>query len=154
MIRTGLGKNPESLPLMGKLGQVLIKTKDYPGAIEALSFCVEKDPNDPDNLNLLGRAYMETQKFDLARDYLERAVEADPKLAAAHNNLGYLDLVLFVQTSEEKYREDAIAEFDKALAVDPRLQSAIKGTETALSRRSETGRFDSDVRPKYSPSHG
>jgi arylsulfatase A-like enzyme/cytochrome c-type biogenesis protein CcmH/NrfG len=139
MIRTGLGKNPESLPLMGKLGQVLIKTKDYPGAIEALSFCVEKDPNDPDNLNLLGRAYMETQKFDLARDYLERAVEADPKLAAAHNNLGYLDLVLFVQTSEEKYREDAIAEFDKALAIDPRLQSAIKGKETALSRRSETG---------------
>jgi arylsulfatase A-like enzyme/Tfp pilus assembly protein PilF len=136
-VRGGLKKNPESLPLMSKLGQVLIKTKDFAGAIEAFEYCVEKDPNDPDNLNLLGRAYLETQKYDLAREYFERAVESDPKLAAAHNNLGYLNLVLLIGTGEEKYGDEAVAEFDKALAIDPKLQSAIKGKETVLRRRTE-----------------
>jgi len=135
IVKTGLSRNPDNLPLMSKLGQVLIKLKDFGGAVEALLFCTEKDPNDPDNFNLLGRAYMETGKFDLARDALEQAIALYPKMVAAYNNLGYLDLLLFVRTKDEDYRESAIASFDKALALDPQLQSALKGKEAALNRR-------------------
>jgi arylsulfatase A-like enzyme/Tfp pilus assembly protein PilF len=135
IVKTGLSKNPDSIPLMSKLGQVLIKLKNFGDAIEPLLYCTEKDPNDPDSFNLLGRAYMETGKFDLARDALERAIEIYPLMVAAYNNLGYLDLLLFVQTKDENHREDAIASFDKALALDPQLVSALKGREAALRRR-------------------
>ena len=49
IVKTGLAKNPDNLPLMSKLGQVLIKLKNFGGAVEPLLFCAERDPNDPDN---------------------------------------------------------------------------------------------------------
>ena len=70
---------------------------------------------------------METGKFDLARDALEQAIVIYPKMVAAYNNLGYLDLLLFVKTRDEKYREDAIAEFDKALVLGPAARVRAQG---------------------------
>ena len=53
------------------------------------------------------------------------------------NNLGYLYLTFYVKTSEDKYLDDAIDNFDRALADQPDLLSAKKGKEAAVNYKNQ-----------------
>ncbi|MDH4270407.1 MAG: sulfatase-like hydrolase/transferase [Candidatus Aminicenantes bacterium] len=131
-LKDGLAKNPYNLHLEGNLGIMLVIAKKPEEAIPVLRDCTEKAKYNPEYVNYLGLAYMNLGEFEPAREQFQKALKIDPTLVAGFNNLGYLHLLLYVQTKDEKQLDSAIKNFDKALAFDPERRSAVKGKETAL----------------------
>jgi arylsulfatase A-like enzyme/Tfp pilus assembly protein PilF len=131
----GLDKNPGTQALTARLGAVLIKAKKYAEAIAPLEEYVDRDPYDPQYFSYLGLAYLATGEFKLAEKNLKKALEFDPELVPAMNNLGYLYLSLFVKTTDDKYYEMSTRNFDAALAREPGLPSAVKGKEAAVHQK-------------------
>src|SRR5690606_41197159 len=93
------------------LGQTRPATQDYLVALDTF-------PESDIVLNNMGYAQMELGRFDLALDYLRRAVTANPSNARAHLNLG------LVRLATGQY-DPAIASFEEAARLDPRLESQI-----------------------------
>jgi arylsulfatase A-like enzyme/cytochrome c-type biogenesis protein CcmH/NrfG len=131
-LKEGLARNPDSLHLTARLGIMLALAKNYREAIAPLEYATKKDRFDPDNFIYLGMAYLGTGNLDLARETLETALRLDPNHAGVFNNLGYLNLAFYVKTTDEKYLDLAVQNFDKALAKSPELPSAKRGKEAAL----------------------
>ena len=131
-LEQGLKRIPGDLMLTSDLGVMLVMAKKFEEAIKPLEYCVKMDRFNPDYLNYLGRALMEMKDYTRAEDYLNRALNLDPRLVPAYSNLGYLNLILYIQTSKQKYYDASIQNFDKALALKPGLPSALKGKESAL----------------------
>jgi tetratricopeptide (TPR) repeat protein len=79
-------------------------------------------------LNNLGYAHLQVGRLDRALDVLRAAVEANPENARAHLNLG------LAQYGSNRFSE-AVASFDRALALDPTLEESAAGTiEDARAR--------------------
>jgi len=131
----GLDKNPGTQALNARLGAVLIKAKKYAEAIAPLKQYLDGDPYDPQYFSYLGLAQMATGELKLAEKNLKKALELEPDLVPALNNLGYLYLSFFVKTAEEKYYEMSIRNFDAAMALEPGLPSAVKGKEEAVRQK-------------------
>jgi arylsulfatase A-like enzyme/Flp pilus assembly protein TadD len=132
-IKNGLSKNPDNLSLTGHLGETLVMIKKYADAFGPLQEAARRDPNNPDYLNYLGLAFMGTGDLKEAEDKFHAALLIEPDLNPVFNNLGYLYLTLYMKTSEDKYLDDAIENFDRALAEQPDLVSAKKGKEAAVN---------------------
>ena len=107
--------------------------KKYAAAFGPLQEAARRDPNNPDYLNYLGLAFMGTGDLKEAEDKFHAALLIEPDLNPVFNNLGYLYLTLYMKTSEDKYLDDAIENFDRALAEQPDLVSAKKGKEAAVN---------------------
>ncbi|HUT08811.1 MAG TPA: sulfatase-like hydrolase/transferase [Candidatus Latescibacteria bacterium] len=131
----GLDKNPRTQALNARLGALLIKAKKYADAIAPLKEYVDGDPYNPQYFGYLGLAQMATGQLKPAEKNLKKALELEPDLVPALNNLGYLYLSLFVKTAEEKYYEMSTRNFDAALALEPGLPSAVKGKEEAVRQK-------------------
>ncbi len=97
------------------LGQTRPATQDYQVALETF-------PDSDIVLNNMGYAQMELGRFDLALDYLRRAIAANPNNPQAHLNLGVTYYAV------QRY-EDAIAEFAEAGRLDPSIAAT---TETLI----------------------
>jgi tetratricopeptide (TPR) repeat protein len=132
VLKEGMARIPDNLQLTLNYGIILGKVKRYEEAVAPLEYCVEREPFNPDFYNYLGRAYLETKRLGPARENLTKALEFNPDMVAAYNNLGYLNLILFTQTKEERYYAESLEDFNQALARNPKLESAIKGKETLL----------------------
>lgn len=93
---------------------------DTRGAVADYRTALESFPESDTVLNNLGYAQLELGRFDLALDYLRRAVAANSENAQAHLNLGvaYYAVQRF---------EDAIAEFTEAGRLDPELTATTDG---------------------------
>ena len=75
---------------------------------------LQKVPNQPDALNLLGVLAMEANNHEAAFDFLERAVQARPKDPAVLNNYGNaLSLV--------RRFEEASEHLERAVAINPNM---------------------------------
>jgi arylsulfatase A-like enzyme/Flp pilus assembly protein TadD len=131
-LEQGLERIPGDLMLTADLGVMLVMAKKFKEAIMPLEYCTKMDRFNPDYLNFLGRAHMELKNYTQAEEYLNRALELEPRLVAAYCNLGYLNLILYIQTSKQEYYDASIQNFDKALALKPDSPSALKGKESAL----------------------
>jgi type IV pilus assembly protein PilF len=79
---------------------------------------IEREPSDnaAEYNYELGRSYLQNEKYDLARDRLERALEIDPRMAKAHMALGMtyeaLDNVRLATESYEKAVRAAPRDFN------------------------------------------
>lgn len=131
-LKLGLTRVPDDLMLMANLGVMLIMANRFKEAINPLEYCTKVDKFNPDNFNYLGLALMKTEDYPRAEESLNQAIKLDPKLIPAYNNLGYLNLIRYVKTEDNKYCDAAIQNFDKALALNPTLLSALKGKDAAL----------------------
>ena len=80
-------------------------------AIEYQKRVQELDPLAPDNLGLLGFAYLGARQYDRAMEVFQKVIAKNPNRAHPHFFLGEL----YVYTG--KY-EDGIAELQKAVAID------------------------------------
>jgi Flp pilus assembly protein TadD len=65
-----------------------ISAKDWNGALAALTTAVKKEPQNADIHNLLGFAYRNSGKLDLAFTHYERALKIDPRHLGAHEYVG------------------------------------------------------------------
>jgi arylsulfatase A-like enzyme/Tfp pilus assembly protein PilF len=136
-LKDGISKNPDNLHLLGQLGMTLVMAKKYDEAVEPLKIASSKDKDNPDYFNYLGMAYMGSLNFELAEENFIKARTLEPDLLAVYNNLGYLYLALFIRTSEEKYYDSSIQNFDKVLAANPANSSAKKGKEAAIEQKNK-----------------
>ena len=131
-LKKGLARIPKDLQLTADLGVMLVMAKKSAEAIKYLEYCAKIDKFNPDYLNYLGRALMETGNYTRAEESLNQALKLDSRMVPAYNNLGYLNLLLYVKTEKPKYLDTAVQHFDQALGLNPKLQSSLKGKETAL----------------------
>jgi arylsulfatase A-like enzyme len=132
-LEDGLKANPGNINLTGNLGIMHFLTKDYRKAVRVLGSVTSRARFNPEYFNYLGLAHMNLGEFEPAEEAFEEALEIDPTIGAVYNNLGYLNLAVFVKTKDDARLTRAVENFDKALRLDPGLPSALKGRERALS---------------------
>ncbi len=101
---------------------------DTRGAIADYQAALESFPDSDIVLNNLGYAQIELGRFDLALDYLRRAVAANPENAQAHLNLG------IVYYAIQRFQE-SIDEFTEAGRLDPGLQATTAGLIADVRKR-------------------
>jgi Flp pilus assembly protein TadD len=70
------------------LGADAIKVKDWDKAAYHLAIAVKSEPANADAQNLLGYAYRNQKKFELAVRHYQEALRLDPKHKGAHEYLG------------------------------------------------------------------
>jgi arylsulfatase A-like enzyme/Flp pilus assembly protein TadD len=132
-LEEGLKANPENINLTGNLGIMHFLAKDYRKAAQVLGSVTSRARFNPEYFNYLGMAHMNLKELKPAEEAFNEALEIDPTIGAVYNNLGYLNLSLYVNTKDDGRLALAIENFDKALRLDPGLPSALKGRERALS---------------------
>ncbi len=79
---------------------------------------LQVEPNNPDIVHLLGVAASSQQRYDEARELMERAIALDPRVARYHNNYGTMLL------DQLREYQAAAACYHKALEIDPNLSGA------------------------------
>ena len=77
-----------------ELGFEAIKAKDWDQAVTLLSRYVNVDPANADAQNLLGYAYRNQKKYDLALRHYREALRLDPKHRGAHEYIGETYLLM------------------------------------------------------------
>jgi Flp pilus assembly protein TadD len=83
--------NVEAPPIANadfELGAEAIKIKDWDKAVYHLASVVKSEPANADAQNLLGYAYRNQRKFDLAMRHYQEALRLDPRHKGAHEYIG------------------------------------------------------------------
>jgi arylsulfatase A-like enzyme/Flp pilus assembly protein TadD len=134
VLEQGLKIFPDQVSLLGKLGIVLADSGGWQRAIPILERCVRQEDFDPEKFNFLGIAYYQGGDFAKALQNYDRALQLDRNNAAVYSNIGGLHLALYAR--DRRDRELTLAEdnFKKALAIDPRLFSALNGMGIVYKR--------------------
>lgn len=97
---------------------ILDQTDDDPTEIIALEKEVAASPHSAELLHKLGRAYMDSHRYEKASEAYKRAVELKPDFAQAHSDLGW--------AYHELGRDDEAAESaNAALKIDTTSKSAV-----------------------------
>jgi tetratricopeptide (TPR) repeat protein len=91
------------------VGNDRLKQGDHPGAIEALTRTIERDPSNFGAYLSRGVAHERLKEFDKALADYSRAIEIVPRFGRAYHNRG------LVYAKLQKY-DRAIADYDQALA--------------------------------------
>lgn len=157
-------KYPGDYPAWLDLGELKLSRLDLQGAVSSLESAVKADPKQSQGHNLLGAALARVgrgqeaiQQFEqalqldasnvnarynlvitlvkagqlnAAAGHMEQVVAAFPKDAGLHNLWGEL------LTRQGKY-DAAIAQFDQALSLDPKLDAARENRADAVARRNK-----------------
>jgi len=139
-LQDGLAAVPDNVNLTGNLGIMRFLAKDYRNAVQVLRSVTSRARFNPEYFNYLGMAHMNLTEFEPAEEAFNEALRIDPTIGAVYNNLGYLNLALYVNTKDDARLALAIENFDKALNIDPGLPSALKGREKALGYGKKTAR--------------
>ncbi|MEW6386943.1 MAG: tetratricopeptide repeat protein [Thermodesulfobacteriota bacterium] len=72
-----------------------------------------------------GMKQFQQQEFDLALSSFKKAIELEPKSAAAYNMLGMTYRFKYNQVRRQELKEKEIAAFTKALEIDPNFGVAL-----------------------------
>ena len=102
------------------LYQEYVNVKDTAKFIETLQNAIVRFPGEPWFLQNLINYYIFSGQEQVAIDYLAQAIEREPNVAQYHHIKGNLD-------ENQGHAEDALADFDRALEIDPTLADAMAG---------------------------
>jgi len=102
-------------PTYFNIGLVQFRLHRYKEALVSFKKALEISSNDPEYLDLLGNAYSELGQLTEAQAALECAIDADPKYALAHYDLGT------VLARIEGQQDRALGCFERAIGLDPDL---------------------------------
>ena len=107
-------------PLAQKLAQglELHQTNQLDEAAAVYRHILEKRPDHPEALHLLGFVFHQQGDQETAEAWINQAVKADPNQPLFWSNLGIVKAAL-------KKREEAVACHQKALAIDPTFYNAL-----------------------------
>ncbi|MEW6130953.1 MAG: tetratricopeptide repeat protein [Acidobacteriota bacterium] len=148
---------PDSVKGLELLGKIKLQTNDLDGAISSFLSAIQLAPDNGSLYANAGYVYLARGDFQPARYYLERAVNLEPFLPEAQNNLGitlghlgdYPNALraftiangrvaglnnLGVVYMEQRQWADACKAFRQALAIDPTYQKARKNLIEAEKR--------------------
>ncbi|MCG3227241.1 MAG: tetratricopeptide repeat protein [Candidatus Heimdallarchaeota archaeon] len=98
--------------LWNKIGDLLMRAKDYLGASEAFRKVASFDENDPTIQFNLALAYQELQLFKKAEETYRKVLELNPSDHAALNNFGNV-------LKELKRYDEAIEAYQTAIEIEP-----------------------------------
>ena len=101
--------NPSSHSL---LGDILLLRKQPNAAIDALTLAIALNDRSPQTCFNLGTAYLDVEKFEMAKSWFDRALSGDPAMVAALVNKGLCEQSLM-------HLDAALQCFDMALQIDP-----------------------------------
>lgn len=111
----------------GSQNEAKVNWRDRDQAQKILLGEVEKNPT-AENLHLLARVYLAGKEFDKALELLKEAQQLSPQSPEVFNDIGtiYFEKSKVAAKDEEKLMlvADAVANFDKSLAIDPNLLTA------------------------------
>lgn len=85
-------ENPDDLVLLRSEADIYLKMKRMDKYQEVIAQVLEKDPNNPELYYNLGVGADQSGNKEDARKYYEKAIELNPKYAAAYNNIGAIIL--------------------------------------------------------------
>jgi tetratricopeptide (TPR) repeat protein len=112
MFRDIVTREPSNAEALNYLGYMLAdRGQKLPEAVELISRALKIEVGNPSFLDSLGWAYVKLSKLDDARDPLEQAAAALPKVSVIQDHLGELYFQL------KRYRDAATA-WDRALGGD------------------------------------
>ncbi|CAL1238971.1 XrtA/PEP-CTERM system TPR-repeat protein PrsT [Candidatus Methylocalor cossyra] len=112
-----LTRVPKYLPAAKLLAATRMKLGRPAEAIQTLKEVEDQAENDVQFLSLMGSAYLETKQFDLGNEYLNRAVELDPKAAA-------LKAQLALGQMATGHLDQAVSDLKAAVELDQNLLQA------------------------------
>jgi len=101
------------------LGSILLRRRDYRGALTELELVVRADPTDADALNNLGNAWYGLQRYEVALACYTRAVELRPRFATLYRNLAATHGMM-------GHRQAAIEMCKRTLKLDPENGTALR----------------------------
>ena len=99
--------------LWNKIGDLLMRAKDYLGASEAFRKVISFDANNPAIQFNLGLAYQELRLFKKAEETYRKVLELNPKDHAALNNLGNV-------LKELERFDESIDAYQLAIEIEPK----------------------------------
>lgn len=97
--------------------RVQMAEKRFDAAIQTYQDLLKSDPKNAGFMNMIGIAYLDLGKYDLAKKYFARASKTDKKNSSAVNNLG------MVYYHQKDFRR-AIREYQRAVSIDPNQAGA------------------------------
>lgn len=100
--------------------QCYVDQKDTANFVRVLQEAIVRFPAEPWFLQNLINYYIFSGQEEMARQYLQQAIEREPGVAQYHQIKGNLNTNL-------AYFDEALADFDAALAIDPTLADAVAG---------------------------
>jgi excisionase family DNA binding protein len=116
--------NPRYMLAYFELGRMLYSWSHYCRAIEPLKKAIELNPSFPAYLNL-GMNYNRYGMHREAEESLRKAIEIFPNHALAHFELGYSQMMIsLIEHNEPKNAKESIANFSKALEIQPDYKQA------------------------------
>ena len=110
----------EAISVNQFLYQEYVNVKDTAKFVETLQNAVVRFPSEPWFLQNLINYYIFSGQEQTAIDYLAQAIEREPNVAQYHLIKGNLD-------ENQGHYEDALKDFDNALAIEPTLADAMAG---------------------------
>ena len=112
--------NYEAIAVNQFLYQEYVAIKDTANFVATLQSAIERFPGEPWFLQNLINYYIFSNQQQTAIDYLAKAIEREPNVAQYHLIKGNLD-------ENQRHYEEALKDFDNALAIDPKLADAVAG---------------------------
>ena len=103
--------------MQAERAKVQMAEKRFDAAIQTYQDLLKADPKNASYMNMIGIAYLNLGKYDLAKKYFLRASKADKKNSSAVNNLG------MVYYHQKDFRR-AIREYQRAVSIDPNQAGA------------------------------
>ena len=110
----------EAITINQFLYQEYVELKDTANFVRVLQESIEKFPAEPWFLQNLINFYIFSGQEQTAIEYLDKAIEREPGVAQYYHIRGNL------KENAKKY-EEALADFDKAISIDPKLADAVAG---------------------------
>ncbi|MBS1824519.1 MAG: tetratricopeptide repeat protein [Acidobacteria bacterium] len=140
--RTALALDPQFVPAMRNLGELLHATGKPLETVPVLERAKTLAPENASVAMILGQAYRDAGRLDDALSSLRKAVELDPDFAEAHNSLGLVlmeknDTAGAMAALREALRHrpdfaDARSNLGNAFAVSGQLDEAINQHKAAI----------------------
>lgn len=110
----------EAISINQFLYQEYVNVKDTTKFVGVLQDAIKRFPSEPWFLQNLINHYIFSGQEQAAIDYLAQAIEREPNVAQYHHIKGNLD-------ENQKNFDAALADFDRALEIDPTLADAVAG---------------------------
>ena len=135
-------KKPVTLALQDKFEQAMVlhRQGNLADAESIYQEVLQRQPNHFDALHLLGVISLQTERTELAVDFIRKAIRLNGSVAIAHNNLGKALLDL-------NRHDAALTSFDRAIALEPGFAMAHNNRGRALLKlkRPEEARASFDI---------